>query len=87
MPTDTKIRAEHLRRQAVVSVRQATPHQVRGNRESTVRRYALVDRAKPLGRPAAAVQTIAEDTHPEAAHVEWLWGMLHRPINQEVIYR
>ncbi|HMB06718.1 MAG TPA: recombinase family protein, partial [Isosphaeraceae bacterium] len=61
MPTDTKIRTDHLRRQAVVYVRQSTPHQVRGNRESTVRQYALVDRAKALGWPAAAVQTIDED--------------------------
>src|SRR4051812_40308538 len=61
MPTDSKIRADHLRRQAVVYVRQSTPHQVRGNRESTVRQYALVDRARALGWPAAAVQTIDED--------------------------
>ena len=61
MPTDPKIRADHLRRQAVVYVRQSTPHQVRGNRESTVRQYALADRAKALGWPAAAVQTIDED--------------------------
>jgi DNA invertase Pin-like site-specific DNA recombinase len=61
MPTDAKIRADHLRRQAVVYVRQSTPHQVRGNRESTVRQYALVDRAQALGWPAAAVQTIDED--------------------------
>ena len=61
MPTDPKIRTDHLRRQAVVYVRQSTPHQVRGNRESTVRQYALADRAKALGWPAAAVQTIDED--------------------------
>ncbi len=61
MPTDAKIRADHLRRQAVVYVRQSTPHKVRGNRESTVRQYALTDRAKALGWPAGAVQTIDED--------------------------
>jgi DNA invertase Pin-like site-specific DNA recombinase len=61
MLTDAKIRTDHLRRQAVVYVRQSTPHQVRGNRESTVRQYALVDRARALGWPAAAVQTIDED--------------------------
>jgi DNA invertase Pin-like site-specific DNA recombinase len=61
MPTDPKIRTDHFRRQAVVYVRQSTPHQVRGNRESTVRQYALADRAKVLGWPAAAVQTIDED--------------------------
>jgi DNA invertase Pin-like site-specific DNA recombinase len=61
MATDPKIRADHLRRQAVVYVRQSTPQQVRGNRESTVRQYALIERAKALGWPAGAVQTIDED--------------------------
>jgi DNA invertase Pin-like site-specific DNA recombinase len=35
--------------------------QVRGNRESTARQYALVERAKALGWPAVSVQTIDED--------------------------
>jgi DNA invertase Pin-like site-specific DNA recombinase len=61
MATDPKIRPDHLRRQAVVYVRQSTAQQVRGNRESTVRQYALADRAKALGWPAAAVQTIDGD--------------------------
>ena len=61
MAADPKIRADHLRRQAVVYVRQSTPQQVRGNRESAVRQYALVERARALGWPAAAVQTIDED--------------------------
>jgi DNA invertase Pin-like site-specific DNA recombinase len=61
MPTDTKIRTDHLRRQAVVYVRQSTPRQVRDNCESTARQYALTDRARALGWPAAAVQTIDED--------------------------
>src|SRR3954452_4569253 len=68
MPTDPKIRTDHLRRQAVVYVRQSTPHQVRGNRESTVRQYALVDRARALGWPASAIQTIDEDQGRSGAH-------------------
>jgi DNA invertase Pin-like site-specific DNA recombinase len=70
MPTDPKIRTDHLRRQAVVYVRQSTPHQVRGNRESTVRQYALTDRAKALGWPAAAVQTIDEDQGRSGARTD-----------------
>ena len=46
MATDPKIRPDHLRRQAVVSVRQSTLHQVRGHRESTVRQYALADQGQ-----------------------------------------
>jgi DNA invertase Pin-like site-specific DNA recombinase len=61
MATDPKIRPDHLRRQAVVYVRQSTVQQVRANRESTVRQYALGDRAKALGWPGAAVQTIDDD--------------------------
>ncbi len=37
MPTDAKIRADHLRRQAVVYVRQSTPQQVLEHKESTAR--------------------------------------------------
>jgi DNA invertase Pin-like site-specific DNA recombinase len=61
MTTDPKIRPDHLRRQAVVYVRQSTAQQVRGNRESTARQYALADRARALGWPAGAVQTIDDD--------------------------
>jgi DNA invertase Pin-like site-specific DNA recombinase len=61
MATDPKVRPDHLRRQAVVYVRQSTAQQVRGNHESTVRQYALADRAKALGWPAGAVQTIDDD--------------------------
>lgn len=56
-----KIRPEHLRRQAVVYIRQSSAHQVRGNRESSARQYALGERAQALGWPAKSVQTIDED--------------------------
>lgn len=56
-----KIKADHLRRQAFVYVRQSGAHQVRGNRESADRQYALVERAKSLGWSAKNIQTIDED--------------------------
>jgi DNA invertase Pin-like site-specific DNA recombinase len=56
-----KIQPGHLRRQAVVYIRQSSAHQVRGNRESAARQYALAERAKALGWPAKSVQTIDED--------------------------
>ncbi len=74
MPTDPKIRPDHLRRQAVVYVRQSTLQQVRGNRESSARQYALADRAKVLGWPAAAVQTIDDDQGRSGAHVDHRHG-------------
>lgn len=56
-----KIRDEHLRRQAIVYVRQSTQQQVIEHRESTARQYALADRAVSLGWPRGAVEVIDED--------------------------
>lgn len=56
-----KIRPSHLRRQAIVYIRQSSPHQVRNNRESSSRQYALVERAQALGWPAKSVEIIDED--------------------------
>jgi DNA invertase Pin-like site-specific DNA recombinase len=56
-----KITDEHLRRLAIVYVRQSTQQQVIEHQESTARQYALVHRAAALGWPAAAVQVIDED--------------------------
>jgi DNA invertase Pin-like site-specific DNA recombinase len=56
-----KITNEHLRRLALVYVRQSTQQQVLEHRESTARQYALVDRATALGWPKAAVEVIDED--------------------------
>ena len=54
----SKVRPEHLRRQAVVYIRQSSAHQVRVNRESSSRQYALVERAKAIGWPAKSVEII-----------------------------
>ena len=56
-----KIRPEHLRRQAIVYIRQSSAHQVRNNRESSSRQYALAERAQALGWPAKSVEVIDED--------------------------
>jgi DNA invertase Pin-like site-specific DNA recombinase len=74
MPTDAKIRPDHLRRQAVVYVRQSTLQQVRGNRESATRQYALANRAKALGWPTGAVQTIDDDQGRSGAHADHRHG-------------
>jgi DNA invertase Pin-like site-specific DNA recombinase len=74
MTLEPKIRPDHFRRAAVVYVRQSTLHQVRGNRESGARQYALVDRAKALGWPVTAVQTIDEDQGRSGAHADQRQG-------------
>jgi DNA invertase Pin-like site-specific DNA recombinase len=56
-----KVRPGQLSRQAVVYVRQSSPHQVRNNRESSSRQYALVERAKALGWTDKSVEIIDED--------------------------
>jgi DNA invertase Pin-like site-specific DNA recombinase len=51
----------HLRRLAVIYVRQSTPSQLERNRESTDRQYALVERAVALGWAREQVVVIDED--------------------------
>ena len=59
--SDGKITRGHLRRSAVVYVRQSTLAQVERNRESTARQYDLVSRATSLGWPRPAVTVIDTD--------------------------
>ena len=54
-----KITPEHLRRKAVVYIRQSTPGQVSGNLESQRRQYALREVAEGLG--FAAIEVIDDD--------------------------
>lgn len=56
-----KIATTHLRRTAVVHVRQSSASQLERNRESTDRQYALVERAVSLGWPRQAVRVIDAD--------------------------
>jgi len=56
-----KVTLQHLRRLAVVYVRQSTPQQVLNNRESTDRQHALDRRAIQLGWNAQSVEIIDED--------------------------
>jgi DNA invertase Pin-like site-specific DNA recombinase len=55
------VSASHLRRAAVVYVRQSSATQLRRNRESADRQYALVERATRLGWPRSAVRIIDAD--------------------------
>ena len=56
-----KVTKEHVNRQAVVYIRQSSARQVRDNRESRQRQYALVETAASLGWPRQSVKTIDED--------------------------
>jgi DNA invertase Pin-like site-specific DNA recombinase len=56
-----KVRAEHLNRKAIVYIRQSSLAQVRFNRESTERQYALQEKAQHLGWNQEQIQLIDED--------------------------
>ena len=56
-----KVRAEHLKRDAYLYIRQSTIQQVFHNTESTQRQYALKQRAVALGWPAEQVIIIDGD--------------------------
>jgi len=66
-----KVRAEHLRRDAYLYIRQSTIQQVFHNTESTQRQYALKQRAIALGWPAEHVIVIDGDQgHSGASAVD-----------------
>lgn len=58
---DSKIQPIHLHRKAYVYLRQSTLGQVRLNRESTERQYALQDRARALGWPDPLIEVLDGD--------------------------
>ena len=59
--SESKVTAAHLRRTAVIYVRQSSLAQVDRNRESTARQYDLAARAQALGWPSGAVRVIDDD--------------------------
>lgn len=56
-----KIQPRHLRRRAVVYVRQSTPRQVTSHQESTRRQYQLADRARQMGWAAGQIEVVDDD--------------------------
>src|SRR5437773_3250985 len=57
--TNPKLTPDHLRRKAIIYIRQSTPTQVLYNRESQRRQYGLADYARSLGFEEVA--TIDDD--------------------------
>ena len=57
----SKITQDHVRRSAIVYVRQSSTTQVENNRESTARQYQLAERAVSLGWRRDQVKVIDED--------------------------
>ena len=61
MSDNSKVTAAHLRRLALVYVRQSTTSQVEYNRESTERQYRLADRAAHLGWQHEQIKILDQD--------------------------
>jgi DNA invertase Pin-like site-specific DNA recombinase len=61
MSDHSKITAAHLRRRALVYVRQSTTAQVEYNRESTERQYRLAERAVELGWAREQIKVLDQD--------------------------
>jgi hypothetical protein len=61
MSDHSKVTAAHLRRCALVYVRQSTTAQVEYNRESTERQYRLAERAAELGWQRAQIKVLDPD--------------------------
>jgi DNA invertase Pin-like site-specific DNA recombinase len=56
-----KVQKEHLNREAIIYIRQSTIAQVRFNRESTERQYALQEKALSLGWHSSQIRIIDGD--------------------------
>src|ERR1700675_370126 len=72
MSTDThqKIRADHLKRDAFLYVRQSSLRQVFESTESSKRQYGLRERAVALGWPIERIHTIDSDLGISGAHAD-----------------
>ncbi len=77
MTDHTAIGPDHLRRAALVYIRQSSPAQVENNTESTRRQYALVDKALRLGWPSAAVSVVDDDLGLSGAQAAGRSGFAH----------
>ena len=75
------IQPAHLKRKAVVYIRQSTPHQVVSNQESLRLQYALSQRARDLGWHEADIDVIDTDLGLSGA------SAAHRSVFQELVGR
>ena len=68
--TSELVKPHHLRRRAVIYIRQSTPHQVLNNQESLRLQYALHGRARALGWHEADIEVIDSDDEATPSYAE-----------------
>src|SRR5215207_157490 len=77
----------HLKRRAIVYIRQSTPHQVVSNQESLRLQYALQERARALGWREADIDVVDTDlglSGAAAAHRQGFKDLVARVALGEV---
>jgi DNA invertase Pin-like site-specific DNA recombinase len=77
MSDNSKVTAAHLRRIALVYVRQSTTAQVEHNRESTERQYRLADRAAQLGWKREQIKVLDQDLGISGSGLTQRTGFTH----------
>ena len=87
IPSQTKIRTEHLTRQAYVYVRQSTMSQVYEHQESTRRQYELRNRARQLGWPEERIVVIDDDLGRSASDANQVRCGFQKLLTEVVIGR
>ncbi len=70
MSTSELITVQHLAREAIIYIRQSTPHQILSNQESLELQYALKQRAIDLGWKADKVIIIDTDLGITGTNIE-----------------
>ena len=78
MPVSELITPEHLKRNALIYVRQSSPHQTLTNQESLRLQYALRQRAAECGWPAEAAHVIDADLGQTGSTAEGRRGFQDR---------
>ena len=76
---DVKVTSAHLERDAYLYIRQSTPRQIIENTESTLRQYALRERAVTYGWPLERIHVIDSDLGKSGANAQ------HRDGFQELV--
>lgn len=79
MPLSARMTPSHLSRKALIDIRQSSPHHALSHQESLRMPYALHQRARELGWPEMAIESIDGDLGPTAASAD------HRAGFKEVL--
>lgn len=81
MNTSELVHPSHVQRQAVVYVRQSSPHQALTNQESLQMQYGLGQRAAELGWMADDIRVVDSDVGRTGSTAKGRRGFQQRPVD------